>query len=139
MAQQVGLVKGLNQLDQVVRMATGKGLAANLRWVVHQIRGQPVGVPQAPDRRPALQPPTRREPMRAPLNNHPKRVTRPAPRAPRRERERPDRDAQAIVSALRGLGFRRAEAEQAIAQAQLPPGASLEEKVRATLQGMNRG
>jgi len=43
-------------------------------------------------------------------------------------------DVSAIVSALMNLGYTKKQAEQALAQARFPPGATLEEKITITLQ-----
>ena len=147
MAQQVGLVQGLKRLDQVMRMVTGKGLAGNLRDIVGLIQGKPVRGEEIRAKTPGLQVGARvgsprmwRRPGPKQVGvATPKRGARLAPRVFAHEQDPATQDAQLVISALRGLGFKKREAEQAIAQAQLPPGASLEEKVRATLQGMNRG
>jgi len=47
-------------------------------------------------------------------------------------------DASTVVSALMNLGYSKKEAEQALAQAQFPPGATLEEKITITLQHLGK-
>lgn len=146
MAQQVGLVKGLKQLDRVVRMVTGKGLAGNLRDIVGLIQGKPVRE-ETRAKKPGLQVMAGSSPRMATRWSkgsdvappRPKRVAKPAPIAFAHKQDPAAQDAQLVISALRGLGFKKREAEQAIVQTRFPTGASLEEKIRTALQGMNRG
>ncbi len=135
MGQRVGLVQGLKRLDQVVRIVTGKGIAANLRNVAAMLQDRPVAVVGTSIVWPRIPPPAGRPPARPPAPR-PQRQGRRLPRPLAHHGGEAPEDLEAIVSALRRLGFRRREVEQAITQAHLPPGASLEEKVRATLQGL---
>lgn len=47
-------------------------------------------------------------------------------------------DVQAVISALTNLAYPKKQAAQAVARAQFPPGASLEEKIKTALQELGK-
>ena len=47
-------------------------------------------------------------------------------------------DVQTVVSALTNLAYPKKQAEQALAQARFPPGATVEDKIRITLQHLGK-